>query len=1074
MNNQTKVEQKLQDSSYRLPQLGSQLGYGRTLVYALIGVGILALSQFSAMVSPTMAAPPNQGTITIPTTTPTPTAEPPAVEPTRIRLVGPIQAQDDDNNVWTVAGVAVDVADSRLSERVGPAIVGAWVALEGEADGSGAIVAHRMKVLPVQRYVLLKGTLTGVSDAELHIGGIAVNIDANTRIQNTPEVGKLARIRAELEDDNSMLAAFVQVQQMPSDGDDGNDGDDGDDGEEDEEDEDEDLDDDPVVLVGVIQQLPDNDDLIGQWVVSGVTVNVDEETRVRRRIGPALIGSWVRVGGTGSNTASGASEIDARRVQTISSRPVHKLYGTVDSIGDDAITVSGIQILLDEETVIKGNLTEGTAVKIQAILVDSNGRVARLSQIDVNGQLKALRIVVRQNDEGNGENPNGEFRFIGLIDALPTDASSDVWMIKKLREGDEAQPIVVTENTAIYEEKAYVDVGAEVHVEGYMDAEGTSVATEIIVLEGANEGEDDEDGIYIELLGPVEMLPADNTLVGDWMVAGQTVKVSPLTEIDMGNAGSDGIIIPGTLVRVAGYMNADGDILARKIRVKEVFDAPNDNDELYIQGEVESRPAATTTGTWIVDGDQVEVDENTRIDETYGPAVIGVVVKVIGVPQPDGTILAGLVKTVPTDEADDVNNIYTRIQGIVEGMPPIGTISGQSFGEWKVVDSAGDEIRVNVTPFTFVDEQHGPVNLGTPVVVEGVRAIDGSIVAFRIASERVDEGPETLTFQGIVMEVPDSNDGTGLWIVQNNVGRLRVVTADASTTFPDGIPAIDSLVRIRGQWEENDAIRALEIEIKETEPVDIFEVRFQDEIMALPDTDDLQGEWQIGDWTVLVDEATVFELFGGEFEVGKTVIVEGIFEPANLSQRNAQVDEPVRDGVVRAFWIKTIEEEQRDWVRISAPIRELPNNANLRGVWRLGQWDVVVSRETELKRHAGQFRAGQVVWAEGWYAGEGEFHAVRIDATGENAPNAEWTRIQGHVLSTPVDANGSIEWTGTWEIDNWIVISGPNTEMKLYNGDFVPGAFVWVEGHIIPDEDNAYPDANGVIEAVWMKTLEQP
>ena len=147
----------------------------KLLFFSLIFMVVAGLSQFAS----TNAAPSQQGTI-----------------PTNphVRLIGPIQAQDSNTQIWTVAGVQVQTADARVLERVGPAIVGAWVSVDGDADGAGGILASRIKVMPAQRFVKLAGIywLNGeiTDNTTADVGGVAIKLNTATQLKGAPTAGR--------------------------------------------------------------------------------------------------------------------------------------------------------------------------------------------------------------------------------------------------------------------------------------------------------------------------------------------------------------------------------------------------------------------------------------------------------------------------------------------------------------------------------------------------------------------------------------------------------------------------------------------------------------------------------------------------------------------------------------------------------------------------------------------------------------------------------------------------------------------------------------------------------------------
>ena len=356
-------------------------------------------------------------------------------------------------------------------------------------------------------------------------------------------------------------------------------------------------------------------------------------------------------------------------------------------------------------------------------------------------------------------------------------------------------------------------------------------------------------------------------------------------------------------------------------------------------------------------------------------------------------------------------------------------------GQWRLLDSTGVMLDVNVTPYTYLDEEEGPIEVGSKVIVEGIHAIDGSIVAFQIKpDERNDDVVEEIKFYGIVSIGSTDPGGLGSWSIINNVGRIRAVLADETTEFPTGIPTMGALVRVQGIFQADGTILAHEIKLKSDSPTYSTDLQFQDEIVSLPETADLLGIWQVGEWTVEVDESTVFERQAGEFVPGQLVLIEGSFVEETDPTRSAQ-----ESGTVRASWIKSISTTEREWIRIQEPIVRLPDDPNLHGEWQIGEWTVIASHETEFKRYAGEFAEGVTVWVEGWIdvsdpnlatTEAPPLYAVwikTIEATDETTePEPERISIKDPLISLP----DTPDLLGEWRVGDWIVVVSETTELK--------------------------------------------
>ncbi len=118
-------------------------------------------------------------------------------------------------------GITVTVNSATvIEERVGPALVGAWVQVEGTAS-AGAITAHRLKVVPAQASVKLEGILDALDATSATVDGIGLGVDAATLLAGSPTVGQPVEVRAAIQADGSLLALRIQGMTPASGGDNG-------------------------------------------------------------------------------------------------------------------------------------------------------------------------------------------------------------------------------------------------------------------------------------------------------------------------------------------------------------------------------------------------------------------------------------------------------------------------------------------------------------------------------------------------------------------------------------------------------------------------------------------------------------------------------------------------------------------------------------------------------------------------------------------------------------------------------------------------------------------------------------
>lgn len=764
-------------------------------------------------------------------------------------LTGPVQIRPAATaGDWTVAGITVTVNNATIvEERVGPALVGAWVKVEGTAS-AGAITAQRIKVMPAQANVKLEGTLDALTATSATVDSIPVGVVTTTLLVGNPTVGQPVEVKAAIQADGSLQALRV-AGQTPDNG--GNGGD-------------------PITppdlgntqteLRGVVQSLPAAG-AVGVWQVSGIAVTVAATTEVNVNAGPVLVGAWVTVEGVGD----GSGGLNARGVKVVATGTLHRLEGILSQLTGTTVAVDGIAVDRDSATVVNGTPTVGQRVEV-------------LAQLQAGGTLLATRIDAGQQGDPS-PNPDGTLEFVGTVESLPASGLLGQWVVS-------GQTLTVAATTEVDQSKGSVVVGAQVKVHAIQGIDNSLTAVEIKVLNntggGNGGGDDDGEANYLKFTGLVESLPASG-LIGQWIVAGRTVSVTASTQLDQGN----GVIAVGVLVKVEGYSMADGSVRAQKIEVKESGNDLPDASEVHVVGVVEARPTGANLGAWTIAGRTVEVVTTTVFDEEYGPAALGARVKVEGVEQADGSLLASQIKTLSNDSGgDDGGDSYTKFKGTVVSIPA----TPDRVGQWQIQDNAGGMLTVNVLASTFLNESDGPIAVGSYVEVEGTVAADGSVIAAKIKRENPgDNSSHDLEFMGTVVTAPGAPDGQGEWVIRSDMGATRTVTANVATQFKDGIPGVGDLVEVDAVLLADGSFLATKIDLK-SGGGDGGDggIEFTGPIVSFPSG--LVGVWVVGNRTVVANAFTEFDQEHGPFAVGVLVKVKGT---------------PQADGSILAKRIKT-------------------------------------------------------------------------------------------------------------------------------------------------------------------------
>jgi len=301
---------------------------------------------------------------------------------------------------------------------------------------------------------------------------------------------------------------------------------------------------------GVIESLPNTAGFIGDWRVSGRTVHVTRATRIEQEHGQVAVGARVKVEGTTrTDNSIDASEIEVKGAQgddDDGEQPEFK--GTIESlpatagfIGD--WRVGGRIIHVSSSTRIEtehGPVAVGAFVEIEGTL-------------RADGSMDAKKIEVKSNAAGG----DGRDELKGTIESLPnTPGFIGDWRVS-------GHTIHVTAATIIDQEHGTPKVGASVEVKGTRRVDGSIDATKIEVQNGQDDS--NNEGQSTKVQGAIQSLPANSSLIGDWMVAGRLVHVVSSTKLK----SEHGAFAVGTRVKVKGMQMADGSVVATKIQAKD-------------------------------------------------------------------------------------------------------------------------------------------------------------------------------------------------------------------------------------------------------------------------------------------------------------------------------------------------------------------------------------------------------------------------------------------------------------------------------------------------------------------------
>lgn len=517
---------------------------------------------------------------------------------------------------------------------------------------------------------------TGVIDSrpqnstsgEWVIGGTTFTADAATEFgyEHGPlEVGACADVSYIVNDGVNQATEIESQESMECDGD-------GDD-------------DDHMQVYGRIDSFPN--DLIGDWIVDGVTYTADSATTFEQEDGTFAVDACVEVKYTAVDGTRQALEIEGEYD--------YKCEGDGDSYSETKGVLNDYPAdLIGEWMVDNITYTADAATHFE----QDDGPFFVGACVEVKYTASDRRAVEIETDDGDCGNDNspGESKLYGLIDIVPTDYYSGAWTIA-------GQEFIPTAATEFDDEDGPFVPGACAEVE-YYDDNGVFIAASIEITEPyhCNNG-----GAYTnEVYGRIDSFPAN--LYGTWIVDGVAYTAAvDVTEFDQ-EAGPFAI---GACVQIK-YYTADGLNQAIEIESEDGDDCGEDGgNESYnkLYAIIGDFPPAPYTGPWTLGGAVYTATAVTEFEQENGPFAVGACVEAKY--QTPGKSLT----EVGTEEAykcqnqngDDENTAY----GVVEQLPPAPAY----LGHWQV---SGVSYLADTN--TIFEEEHGFFSVGAYVEVKYV------------------------------------------------------------------------------------------------------------------------------------------------------------------------------------------------------------------------------------------------------------------------------------------------------------------------------------------------------------------
>ncbi len=614
-----------------------------------------------------------------------------------ISFKGTVQALPSAGFVgdWTVAGRTVRVnRATEINQRRGPIAVGAYVEVHGFFLQDNSLAAVEVESEPgetgeaeVEFYGIVRTLPDGTLFGTWQVGPNAVVVTNATVIdqrQGAVAVGRLVEVEGTLTGNAQVTADKVKVEDrllpppppapgFPA----------------------------AIEFYGTVQSLPAGN--LGDWTVAGRTVVVTPATRVGGRNMIPAVDSFVKVEGFWRPDGTiMALEIRVSD-ETWRGEAFIEFYGVIQAlpsggpVGDWTISGKTVHVTATTRIERSGGLPQvGKVVEVHGRLLADNS-------------VNAFKVETKLGPGAPppGPVPVGFFNiveFYGAVQAV-TDGPGD-WTVA-------GKTVRVTPGTQI---RPGVAVGSFVEVKGVWQPDGKIVAIVIKPEDNTQLG----DG-FIEFRGIIETLPSSG-LIGTWRVNRRTVTVDDATRINQ----ERGVPERGRIVEVKGRVQNDNSVLAFDIEVKPNGfrpplppEAPN---FVVFSGTVQSFPTGLV-GDWTVSGRTIRILPVTRVDQRRAPVSVGAFVRVRGVLNADGVIVAGEVEV----EVEPVENGRVEFAGIVASLPTGGLV-----GDWRV----GPRL-VHVLGTTVINQERGEIGVGRLVKVSGLLLADNTVNAVRVESEPV-------------------------------------------------------------------------------------------------------------------------------------------------------------------------------------------------------------------------------------------------------------------------------------------------------------------------------------------------
>lgn len=534
--------------------------------------------------------------------------------------------------------------------------VGMLVQIRGEHDGTGILIATRIKIEDEldDDEVQLTGVVTAVQESAVVVSGVEFQVDDNTVIldeENNPiglsdvRIGFVVEVRADVVDD-VRVATEIKI---------------------------EDRFENVIVITGVIEEIGEE-----SLTVAALEFMITEETEIRDEDGQNITFQDLEKGMIVEVRAEivDGGGIIATRIQVEDRfRGEVELVGTIDELGEGFLVLAGVRFEVGPNTDILDQDSNpiGFAQLNVGVLVEIKG------QIQSNGQIVALRIQVKTRIED-------EVKIVGVIEQNQEHAITVL-----------DRTFGLTEHTAIFDAegntigRSHLFVGQTAEVRGVLLPDGTLVAIRIQVQ--------DDNATEINVVGPIDSFGANTVeVIGIHFFVDENTEtldadynIVELTDLKVGQTVE---------VRAAGQPN--GTRLATRIKVMDVVLLSSVVEEVVFNGiKMLDKQVLFDSSTlilgklnqfWTVD--DLESGHFVEVRAIRGPdnRLFGTKVKYLG-----GTSVTSVLPT-PEDN-NGLPNDFILHQNYPNPFNPTTTI------RFEIPAVSGSEVPTKVTVYNLLGQE---------------------------------------------------------------------------------------------------------------------------------------------------------------------------------------------------------------------------------------------------------------------------------------------------------------------------------------------------------------------------------